>query len=97
LPVDSPSWPPAINVQKYQESVIELGKKDENADAKDISGADDDMTKKFRTHIKKVLEKIISEEPVLTKMDADVGDGDLGIGAARASKNCLEILNTLDF
>lgn len=77
--------------------MIELGKKDENAEAKDMSATDDDLTKKFRAHVKTVLEKIVSEEPMLTKMDADVGDGDLGIGAARASKNCLEILNTLDF
>lgn len=29
-------------------------------------------------------------------MDADVGDGDLGIGAARASNQVLKILNNLD-
>lgn len=39
---------------------------------------------------------MIEKEPELTKMDADVGDADLGIGAARAAKNVLENLNFLD-
>jgi hypothetical protein len=30
-------------------------------------------------------------------MDADVGDGDLGIGASRAASQVLKILNNLDF
>ena len=30
-------------------------------------------------------------------MDADVGDGDLGIGASRAANKALKILNNLDF
>jgi hypothetical protein len=35
--------------------------------------------------IRNTLNKIIEMEKDLTKMDADVGDGDLGIGASRAS------------
>lgn len=43
-----------------------------------------------------MLEKVIAAEPDLTKMDAEVGDADLGIGAARAAKNILENLNYFD-
>ena len=48
------------------------------------------------TSTQKSFEKVIEKEPELTKMDADVGDADLGIGAARAAKNILENLNFLD-
>jgi len=55
------------------------------------------VTKIFRLRIRSVLNRIISNENKLTEMDAKVGDGDLGIGAARASKLVLAILNNLDF
>ena len=44
-----------------------------------------------------MLESIINDEKTLTAMDAEVGDGDLGTGAARAGKQVLEIINNLDF
>lgn len=49
----------------------------------------------FRAGMQYLFEKIIENEQFLTKCDADVGDGDLGIGAARASNQCLKILNSL--
>jgi len=55
------------------------------------------VTKKFRAHVKSVLESIISNEQSLTQMDAAVGDGDLGIGATRSGKLVLAIINNLDF
>lgn len=55
------------------------------------------LQKNFRARIRSVLNLIISNENKLTEMDAKVGDGDLGIGAARASKLVLAILNNLDF
>lgn len=62
----------------------------------DCTGKDGDSAKNLRAKIQVVLEKVIAAEPELTKMDADVGDADLGIGAARAAKNILENLKYLD-
>lgn len=55
------------------------------------------MTAGFRAQLKALAEKVISKEAELTKFDADVGDGDLGIGAARACTLVLKSLNNLDF
>ena len=44
-----------------------------------------------------MIKTITSKEAELTKYDADVGDGDLGIGAARACSLVQKELNSLNF
>jgi dihydroxyacetone kinase len=66
-------------------------------ESKDISGTDSPLTAGFRAQVKALADKVISKEADLTKFDADVGDGDLGIGAARACSMVLKELNNLNF
>jgi len=74
-----------------------LGRKSEAVDQTDYSGSDDESSKKFRAGFKAVLDKIVERADELTKQDSDVGDGDLGIGASRAAKSTLKMINNLDF
>ena len=52
--------------------------------------------KHFLKVLTKIFETIIENEESFTKYDTDVGDGDMGIGATRASKAVLEVLNLLN-
>ena len=91
--VDSPFWPGITNTENATQNIIELGKEESKLDQKDFSAKDGEQTKKFRDGARAIFEKIIKEADELTRQDSEVGDGDLGIGASRASKNSLEILN----
>lgn len=95
--MDSPFWPKVVNLEDSVDNITELHQKDENISNIDHSANDDKITFNFRAHVKSVLERIISSEQTLTEMDAKVGDGDLGIGAARACKLVLAVINHLDF
>jgi TRAP-type mannitol/chloroaromatic compound transport system substrate-binding protein len=97
LAVDSPFWPGVVNMETQSQNVIALGKKPESYDATNYSTSDDDTSYKFRNGFVKVLDKIIEQADNLTKQDSDVGDGDLGIGACRAAKSTLKMINSLDF
>lgn len=55
------------------------------------------MAKRFRTGLGNVLDKIIANEAAFTKMDGDVGDGDMGIGATRGAKAVKAALNNFNF
>ena len=93
MPVDSPFWPGITNTENASQNIIELGIEQSKVDKKDFSGTES----KFRDGAKTIFNKIIEQADELTKQDSDVGDGDLGIGASRASKNSMEILNYQDF
>ena len=97
LPVDSPFWPGVVNMQSQTQNVIALGRKQEVVDSTDFSASDNEQTKKFRAGFKNVLDQIVEKADELTKQDSDVGDGDLGIGASRAAKSTLKMINNLDF
>jgi hypothetical protein len=71
---------------------------DEKTEAKvDFSKSDSKMTAEFRGRLKRVLDVVIENEAKLTAMDAQVGDGDLGIGAARGCTLALKVINHQDF
>lgn len=95
MPVDTPFWPKAVSLEGKPNNLIELKHPDDIENVSTIA-TDDELTKNFRARVRSVLERIISNEQSLTEMDAKVGDGDLGIGAARASKLVLAILDKLD-
>ena len=49
----------------------------------------------FRTVLSNMCEKLTNQESYLNGLDADVGDGDIGFGAARSTKAILEQLENL--
>lgn len=58
--------------------------------------ADPAMQKAFDTAIRRAAKALIEAEPVLTALDAKVGDGDLGISMMRGAQAVLDAIDTLD-
>ena len=52
---------------------------------------------KFKKVLRYMFEKLVTKEGYFNQLDANVGDGDLGIGVSRASSNLLKILDYLPF
>ena len=95
LPVSSPFWPKVCNIEAHKFAPIEQKIVSQKVQ-QDCTDKDGDKAKWLRASIAAVMEKVIAAEPALTKMDGDVGDADLGIGATRAAKNVLENLKFLN-
>jgi len=95
-PADTPYWSGIVNTSNARQNIISIGSGAQKKDTTNHAEKDTDQVKKFRDGIKAIFGKIIEQADELTKQDSEVGDGDLGIGASRASKNSMEIVDHLD-
>lgn len=69
LPVDSPSWPQLVNLEKQVTDVLELTQdpKARERPKQDFAPKDDGPTQGFRTCVRNVLDKVISAESALNE------------------------------
>ena len=86
LQVDSPNWTGCVNMEQYENNIVELNIQDGAADATDYSEGENYMSKRVRMGLSNIFDNVIKMEAEFTKQDSDVGDGDMGVGATRASK-----------